>query len=129
MSPFGKTFVEWFLGFKSFSSGTPEKIQKTPERATAFWSFLIVGPNCPAKLRLESLPPELPAAKAQTTSFWRVARDRYTLGKWDSAEYTLHTLDGRNRAIVIAESLARVITAIRIASVRWPSYLPPKHRN
>ena len=38
-------------------------------------------------------------------------------------------LDGRNRARVIAESLARVIAAIRIASVRWRSYLPPKHRN
>ena len=38
------------------------------------------------------------------------------------------SLDGRNRAIVIAESLARVIIAIRIASVRWWSYLPPKHR-
>ena len=34
-------------------------------------------------------------------------------------------LDGRNRAIVIAESLARVVVAIRIASVRWRSYLPP----
>ena len=30
----------------------------------------------------------------------------------------------RNRAIVIAESLARVIAAIRIASARWRSYLP-----
>ena len=39
------------------------------------------------------------------------------------------TLDGRNHAIVIAESLARVIAAIRIASVRWRSYLSPKHRN
>ena len=38
-------------------------------------------------------------------------------------------LDGQNRAIVIAESLARVIAAIRIASVRWRSYLPRKHRN
>ena len=37
-------------------------------------------------------------------------------------------LDGQNRAIVIAESLARVIVAIQIASVRWSSYLPPKHR-
>ena len=27
--------------------------------------------------------------------------------------------------MVIAESLARVIVAIRIASVRWRSYLPP----
>ena len=36
----------------------------------------------------------------------------------------LACLDGRNRAIVIAESLARVIAAIRIASVRWRSYLP-----
>ena len=35
-------------------------------------------------------------------------------------------LDGRNRTIVIAESLARVIVAIRIASVRWRSYLSPK---
>ena len=39
------------------------------------------------------------------------------------------TLDGRNRAIVIAESLARIIVAIRIASVRWRSHLPQKHRN
>ena len=36
-------------------------------------------------------------------------------------------LDGRNRAIVIAESLARVIAAIRIASVRWRSYPPPRN--
>ena len=33
------------------------------------------------------------------------------------------SLDGRNRAIVIAESLARVIAAIRITSVCWRSYL------
>ena len=33
---------------------------------------------------------------------------------------------GENRAIVIAEPLARVIAAIRIASVRWRSYLPLK---
>ena len=32
-------------------------------------------------------------------------------------------------AIVIAESLARVKVAIRIASVRWRSYLPRKHRH
>ena len=38
------------------------------------------------------------------------------------------SLDGRNRAIAIAASLARVIAAIRIASVRWRSYLPRKHR-
>ena len=36
------------------------------------------------------------------------------------------SLDGRNRAIVIAESLARIITAIQITSVRWRSYLPLK---
>ena len=36
------------------------------------------------------------------------------------------SLDGRNRAIVIAEALARVIVAIRIASVHWRSYLPPE---
>ena len=38
-------------------------------------------------------------------------------------------IDGRNLAIVIAEALARVIAAIRIASVRWRSHLPPKQRN
>ena len=37
-------------------------------------------------------------------------------------------LDGQNRAIVIAESLARVIAAIEITSVRWRSYLPPKRQ-
>ena len=44
-------------------------------------------------------------------------------------DQNLTYLDGRNRAIAIAESLARVIAAIRIASVRWRSDLPPKHRN
>ena len=39
------------------------------------------------------------------------------------------TLDGRTRAIVVAESLARVIAAIRVTSVRWQSYLLPKHRH
>ena len=39
------------------------------------------------------------------------------------------TLDGRNRARVIAESLARVIAAIQITSVRWRSYLPLKTQN
>ena len=38
-------------------------------------------------------------------------------------------LDGRNRAIVSAESLAKVVAASRIASVRWRSYLTPKQRN
>ena len=37
------------------------------------------------------------------------------------------SLDGGNRAIVIAESLARVIPAIRIASVPWRSHLPPQY--
>ena len=41
----------------------------------------------------------------------------------------MQSLDGRNRAIVIAQSLARVIAAIQIASVRWRSYLPPNHRD
>ena len=36
------------------------------------------------------------------------------------------SLDGRNRSIVIAELLARVIVAIRIANLRWRSYLPLK---
>ena len=35
------------------------------------------------------------------------------------------TSDGRNRARVIAESLARVFAAMRITSVRWQSHLPP----
>ena len=38
-------------------------------------------------------------------------------------------LDGRNRARAIADSLARVIAAIRITSVRWRSYLPLKTQN
>ena len=42
-----------------------------------------------------------------------------------SNRVSLENLDGRNRAIVIAESLARVIAPIRIASVRWRTYLPP----
>ena len=40
------------------------------------------------------------------------------------SENGVFILDGRNRVIVIAESLARVIAAIRITSVRWQSYLP-----
>ena len=39
------------------------------------------------------------------------------------------SLDGRDRARVIAESLARVIAAIRITSVRWRPYLPLKPQN
>ena len=39
----------------------------------------------------------------------------------------LLSLDGRNRAKVIAESLARVTAAIRITSVRRRSYLPLKN--
>ena len=39
------------------------------------------------------------------------------------------TLDGRNRARVNVESLARVIAAIRITSVRWWSYHPLKTQN
>ena len=36
-------------------------------------------------------------------------------------------LDGRHRAIVLAESLARVVTAFRSIGVRWRSYLPLKN--
>ena len=35
------------------------------------------------------------------------------------------SLDGQNRVIVIAESLARAVPAIRITSAHWLSYLPP----
>ena len=38
------------------------------------------------------------------------------------------SLDGWDRAIVMAESLARVIAAIRVTSVHWRSYLPPIDR-
>ena len=38
-------------------------------------------------------------------------------------------LDGRDRAIVTAEWLVRVITTIRITSVRWRSYFPSKTQN
>ena len=41
----------------------------------------------------------------------------------------LHTLDGRNRAIVVVESLARVIAAIRVTSVRWRSHFALKTQN
>ena len=41
----------------------------------------------------------------------------------------IEALDGRNRARVIAESLARVIAAIRIASVHWRSHFPLKTKN
>ena len=41
----------------------------------------------------------------------------------------MEVLDGRNRARVIAEPLARVIVAIRIASVHWRSHLPLKTKN
>ena len=44
----------------------------------------------------------------------------------ESLNVKIANLDGGNRVIVIAESLARVIAAIRITSVRWRSY-PPKH--
>ena len=37
-------------------------------------------------------------------------------------------LDGQNRAIVLAESLARVVAMIRITSVRWWSYLPKQQK-
>ena len=55
---------------------------------------------------------------------------------WRSARIPIHPscsspphLDGRNRAIVIAESLARVIAAIRITSACWRSYLALKTQN
>ena len=41
----------------------------------------------------------------------------------------LSILDGQNRAIVVAESIARVIAAIRITGIRLLSYLFPKHRH
>ena len=44
------------------------------------------------------------------------------------AAQTERSLDGRNRAMVIAESLARLIAAIRITSILWWSYdIPPKN--
>ena len=52
-----------------------------------------------------------------------------TLTKNAPQEIFSAILDGRNRARVFAESLARVITAIQITSVRWRSYLPLKTQN
>ena len=45
------------------------------------------------------------------------------------ASLTLLVLDGRNRAIVIAEPLASVIAAIRTTSVHWWSNLPQNTQN
>ena len=60
---------------------------------------------------------------------WKPARHSVTNGG-GALRYKLEVyrqyLDGRNRAIVIAESLAIVIAAIRLASVRWSSDVPPK---
>ena len=39
--------------------------------------------------------------------------------------FSAYTLDGRDRSIVLAEWLVRVIAAIRFTSVRWWSYLTP----
>ena len=58
----------------------------------------------------------------------RVARLQSEVGMKDFVQDTFdHDLDGRNRARVIAESLARIVAAIRIASVYWWSYLPLKN--
>ena len=43
--------------------------------------------------------------------------------------FWITSLDGRNRTRVIAESLARVVAAIRITSVRWQSYITIKTQN
>ena len=43
---------------------------------------------------------------------------------WERPPPLAISLDGRNRTIVIAELLARVIAAIRITSVRWRPHLP-----
>ena len=43
--------------------------------------------------------------------------------------YSVQSLDGRNRARVIAEPPARIIAAIGIASVRWRPYLLPTTQN
>ena len=45
------------------------------------------------------------------------------------ASKLVYILDGRNGAIVSAESLARVIATIQITSVSWWSCLSPKHRH
>ena len=48
------------------------------------------------------------------------------LNQLSNSVQTIRTLDGQNRAVVIAETPARVIVAIRIASVRWRSYGAPE---
>ena len=52
---------------------------------------------------------------------------RILLSSYTFRQFAHHPpLDGRNRARVIAESLARITAAIRITSVHWRSYLPLK---
>ena len=59
----------------------------------------------------------------------RVTQGRLNLATTTENDKIQPRLRWANRAIVIAESLSRVITAIRIARARWQSWLPPKHRN
>ena len=81
-------------------------------------------PLPPLCLQFICIPVEDLEGETNSTNLWKIPEDLFL------TDY-VSDLDGRNRAIVITESLARVIAAIRIASVRWRSYPPPpkKHRN
>ena len=103
---------------KKHSLGHSEAGAQKHSKSTPWGSFQPGPPSTPvngcrdrnSKTRVSGR--RVPNAKPQKRLRFRSLR-----GKTQS-------LDGRNRAIVIAESLARVIAAIRIASVRWRSYLP-----
>ena len=81
-----------------------------------FWGFLFSSPYLHVSLAGEEQNPK------------SICVEHGTVVKNDEGQSVLR-LDGRHGARVIAEPLARVIAAIRITSVGWRSYLPPKTQN
>ena len=91
-----------------------------------------IGPSVACCVRKSSLI--VGHSRRNSSAPWKLEVGQATNGRAEDCFTNKSTLrgailDGRNRTIVIAESLARVIAAIRIASLRWWSYLRPKHRN
>ena len=88
------------------------------------------GGVAPGPQGLQSLWPSARLERCRTLSIKAApAQGQQLQLKWNQIQASYGGLDGRNRAVVIAESLARVIAAIRIASARWRSYLYSKLRN
>ena len=69
------------------------------------------------------------ANKCHAHPFMIIHAIGFSQGAGPGENWRARDLDGRNRAIVITESLARVIDTIRIASVCWRSYISPKTQN